>query len=341
MYLHEDEDEFINVILEVSEASGYRADVLEKDYYVTLFLKELSKMQNENGLRAFFKGGTALYKGMKRPKRFSEDIDLTLDISGLNNSQIKRTLKMASQGYVSLPRLKAHKKEKNFRSEALMVYGYSPRVNYEANDRLERFGEIQIEATTFTISEPTEALEVESLIYDNAPENIKNTLEEFHMCRFEVMAISLERMFIDKLFAAEAYVKRSHHEDRTMEASKHIYDLIVLADHGRIKRLFQDEELMEQLLQIQMKEEIGRIHGASGIAPRNFKFFEEIIGNKKMEKGFQTMQDIYVFKDEDKISFHEAVEKISCLKNDLNGNKAWRKAKPPGNNGPSDGHGHR
>ena len=63
-------------------------DIIEKDYYVVMILKMLSEKQS-NGLHAFFKGGTALYKAIKTVNRFSEDIDLSVD-AGENNSQNKR-----------------------------------------------------------------------------------------------------------------------------------------------------------------------------------------------------------------------------------------------------------
>lgn len=47
----------------IHERTGYRADVLEKDYYVVLVLEELAGKQR-NGLKAYFKGGTALYKAL-------------------------------------------------------------------------------------------------------------------------------------------------------------------------------------------------------------------------------------------------------------------------------------
>ena len=49
--------------------------IIEKDYYVTLVLRELAK-QVPNLL---FKGGTSLSKCYKIIDRFSEDIDITLD----------------------------------------------------------------------------------------------------------------------------------------------------------------------------------------------------------------------------------------------------------------------
>lgn len=78
MKLHLDKTAFEFIIDEVASEKHIRRDVLEKDYYVTLLLKELSKKDNQG--YAYFKGGTALYKALKSIRRFSEDIDLTVFI---------------------------------------------------------------------------------------------------------------------------------------------------------------------------------------------------------------------------------------------------------------------
>ena len=88
MNLHEDKLAFLNIINLVHEDSGIRSDILEKDYYVTLLLRELAGKQAE--LPAYFKGGTALYKAQKSIRRFSEDIDLTVCIDNCSKVQFTR-----------------------------------------------------------------------------------------------------------------------------------------------------------------------------------------------------------------------------------------------------------
>ena len=68
MQLHLDPNAFRVLIERIHEETGYRTDVLEKDYYVVLMLKELAKLQDD-GLPAYFKGGTALYKAFKTTNR--------------------------------------------------------------------------------------------------------------------------------------------------------------------------------------------------------------------------------------------------------------------------------
>lgn len=102
MKLHEDKDAFGVLLNSVSEKTGIRLDVLEKDYYLTLLLEELAGKQ-EN-VPAYFKGGTALYKTIGSMKTFSEDIDLTVEIKDCSTSQGKKRLEIAANAYTSLQR---------------------------------------------------------------------------------------------------------------------------------------------------------------------------------------------------------------------------------------------
>lgn len=75
MLLHNDKNLFEQTILQVSQKSGIETGIIEKDYYVTLLLRELTDALPS----MIFKGGTSLSKCHKVIKRFSEDIDITLD----------------------------------------------------------------------------------------------------------------------------------------------------------------------------------------------------------------------------------------------------------------------
>lgn len=69
MKLHLDKDAMSTIIDRISNRVKIRRDILEKDYYVTLILEELSKQPNQG--YAYFKGGTSLYKASHSIRRFS------------------------------------------------------------------------------------------------------------------------------------------------------------------------------------------------------------------------------------------------------------------------------
>ena len=73
MLLHKDREQFEAVLNAVSNELGVPISIVEKDYYVTMILKQLAL--KEPG--CVFKGGTSLSKCHHAINRFSEDIDIT------------------------------------------------------------------------------------------------------------------------------------------------------------------------------------------------------------------------------------------------------------------------
>ena len=99
MKLHQNIEVMKELIEIISARSNVSVEVLEKDYYVTLILKELSEKENQG--YAYFKGGTALYKALKSIRRFSEDIDLTVYVNDCStNSQKQKRLKESVMNYI-------------------------------------------------------------------------------------------------------------------------------------------------------------------------------------------------------------------------------------------------
>jgi len=321
MKLHLDKDAFGVLLEDIHSKTGYRTDVLEKDYYVVLILSELSEMQKD-GLPAYFKGGTALYKALKTTNRFSEDIDLSVDTRGCSRTQSDKRLERATKKYISLPRDSALGRTN--RSEVISVYTYDPTMAYDSTDALQRFGKLKIEATSFTISEPVDTLEVSAMLYDLATAEQKHILETVYDVKpFDIQTITMERIFVDKLFAAEAYVRNSSTEHRAFEAAKHIYDLVVLEQHPRIVSLMAEVALMEHLLDIRLEEEAGRLDGIPGVSPSEFIFFRSASSNKDVRRAYEIMQNQYVLRENDRIEFDIAIEALLRIEQRLFQNFAW------------------
>ena len=74
MELYKNRELFEQIIIKISEEKGINPSIIEKDYYVTIILRELSKRLPN----LVFKGGTSLSKCYDLIKRFSEDIDITV-----------------------------------------------------------------------------------------------------------------------------------------------------------------------------------------------------------------------------------------------------------------------
>lgn len=299
MKLHEDKYSFLNIIGIIHEASGIREDIIEKDYYVTLLLKELSEKQGE--LPAYFKGGTALYKAQKSIRRFSEDIDLTICIDGCSNSQAKKRLEMATKKYKSLPRTMRKDLEDNRNGSITAVYDYVPLVTVDAKDPLQRFGYVKVEGTSFTVSEPFSPLEVEPILYTYATTKEREILrEQFCVEPFSINIIRLERIFADKIFAAEFYFERELYFD----VAKHIYDVSIMLDIAEIKEMLDDNMVFQEMLQYKRLEETRRT--GSDLAEKkfsDFKIFDGLLENGKLKDAYTNMEKNYIFAEKDTLTF--------------------------------------
>lgn len=286
-----------------------------------LILCELAEKQKA-GLPAFFKGGTALYKALKTTNRFSEDIDLSVDTRGCSRSQNDKRLELAAKKYTSLDRDVSSGRTN--RSEVISIFTYDPITAYDANDALQRFGKLKIEATSFTISEPTASLEIAPMLYELASENEQKILrEQYDVVPFSIMTIAMERIFIDKLFAAEAYVRRSGEPQRAFEAAKHIYDLAVMIRQPSIQHLLVSDTMIKKLLDIRIEEESGRLDGIPGVMPKEFIFFDTAAGNDEIRKAYAVMQAQYVLRPENRIEYDTAMNTLKEICEKLMQNRAW------------------
>ena len=328
MELHKQHEEFSQFINDVSNRSGIRADVLEKDYYVTLFLHELSEMQ-QHGAKAYFKGGTALYKALKNPIRFSEDIDLSVDVSDLQScTQRDKALKQVSKRYSSLELDRS--KGYTYQQAIEAVYDYEPQVAAELSDELERYGTVKVEATSFNISEPTSSIEVSYMLYDFATEEQKSILkDQFDMGPFNVASLSLERIFIDKVFAAENYTRRSGDPSRAADAAKHLFDIHVMSKLPQIEQIVIDEERLYDLLDICLREEVRRRGGLDRVAPCDFMFFDEAFRNDNIIAAYPRMLNRYVYNEAYAAPFEEVEASVKQVRKRLFSNPAWFAAQPP------------
>ena len=92
MNLHHDKEAFEELLIGAANELAIPANIIEKDYYVTIALKSLSEKLGD----MVFKGGTSLTKCYQLLDRFSEDIDISYTAeSGIPGEARKRQLKNA------------------------------------------------------------------------------------------------------------------------------------------------------------------------------------------------------------------------------------------------------
>lgn len=87
--LHNEKELFEQAVLKTAEYFGYAPAIVEKDYYVTLFLKKIFEKENN----IVFKDGTSLSKCYGLIDRFSEDIDLGVYSEGHPTEGVRKSIK--------------------------------------------------------------------------------------------------------------------------------------------------------------------------------------------------------------------------------------------------------
>lgn len=238
--LHNNKELFEQAVLKTAEYMNIDAGIVEKDYYVTLMLKEIASTVPA----LVFKGGTSLSKCHKIINRFSEDIDLTVE-------------------YDTKPTESKRKKLKKSIVAAIEKYGFelaNPdeiRSRREFNKYIVNYpseviqsglkNHLQIETMIKIKAYPNERMEASSLVYEYlSAEGFDDIIKEHGLEPFVLKVQSAERTFIDKIFALADY----YMSGRIKEHSRHIYDICKLMGkvelNKELKALFERVRLERQ-----------------------------------------------------------------------------------------------
>ena len=231
--LHDDGGLFRQAVLFASEVLGIESGIVEKDYYVTMFLRALSAKLPT----LVFKGGTSLSKCCKLIQRFSEDIDLNLEGEKRPSEGQRRHLKesivstIEEFGFA----LRDPDRVMSRRDYNRYVIDFPSAFDFAALKPV-----LIVEISVFLRAYPSRKMEAASLVYDCLKREGRNDLiERYALEPFALNVQAVERTFLDKLFALGDYCLAG----KVMEHSRHLYDLYklsaVVAIDEPLKALFK------------------------------------------------------------------------------------------------------
>lgn len=216
-WLHEDRDNFFDGINLAAEKYGILPTVVEKDYYVTVILRELSKRLDY----VVFKGGTSLSKCHKVIKRFSEDIDITIDrkLSQGQMKKLKEAIKAtADELGLRIPNIDSTRSRRSYNCYKLEYDS----VLSEKDEVVK--SEVLLETSFAEVSFPTVLLSVHSYVGDMLLDEAPDKVEEYQLDPFDMKVQDIDRTLADKVFAICDY----HLQDKVKKHSRHIYDIYKL-----------------------------------------------------------------------------------------------------------------
>lgn len=216
--LHNDRELFEQLILRTSESLGIKAEIIEKDYYVTLFLKELVSVSPD----IIFKGGTSLSKCYHLIDRFSEDIDLNIETETKPSESRRKHLKSSIVSVIDKLGFTLTNPEnvKSRRDYNRYIIDYPSVLGASYLKEM-----LIVETAVYQRAYPTVRKTAGSLIYDFLSANgFDDFIRQYSLESFELNVQSAERTMIDKLYALADYYLAG----TTAEHSRHIYDIYKL-----------------------------------------------------------------------------------------------------------------
>ena len=257
-----------------------------------MILRELSKRAPE----CVFKGGISLSKCHHIIDRFSEDIDITFsnDLGRGARRRFKENvvIKISEELEMPIPDVDVIWSKADYQC---YIFKYFPIDGYVSESM---FPGVKMEVVLMSKAFPTEKILVDSYIYQFLMKDNMDIVEEYGLKPFEMNVQSLERTFIDKVFAICDY----YLEDDIKFHSRHIFDIYMLLP----KMNFNDE--FEQLIKEvrEHRRQIGRCpSSASDVNIRSL--LVQIVENRVYEADYE---DITEYFQKTKIEYTEAIKAI-------------------------------
>ena len=255
MILHKKANEFAHAIRKTSDSLGIRDDYIEKDYWITFALRNLSlsKFKHE----VIFKGGTSLSKSFDVIKRFSEDIDIVLAKEPMNKSRKKKMFQDIEETLMACPL----KKDKRYTNEGGSDYR---RKQYRYPKKMENSRKLNSLTIANTLlleingfARPSSGIRktIESYIAKYVRDYDKAFIAEYGLESFEVNTLSMENTLAEKILCLS---RLSIEDDKSFsnlkDKNRHFYDIHMLLKEPTIKKIINDVEF-ENLLNDAMEND--------------------------------------------------------------------------------------
>lgn len=294
MVLHKDKKSFDIAIRAASRHFNVSPAIIEKDYYVTLVLRELAKQVPD----LLFKGGTSLSKCYKIIDRFSEDIDITLDSE--HQSQGKRkNLKYTIVEICSNLGLNLLNENETRSRRDYNCY----KIDYCARHSLSGLNPQLLVETVFIVKAfPDEIKQASSMIYDylKAVGN-DEAIAQYELEPFDIRVQTLDRTLVDKVFAVCDYML----DNKTERQSRHIYDLSRLLTLVKL-----DDNLKDLIKEVREDRKLGtKCYSAQdGVSVPNL--LRQMIDTEFFKKDYEDSTEKLLSKP---VTYEEAIKAIEMI----------------------------
>ena len=272
-------------IIETVSAEIKKSELMiEKDTIQSMFLFELSKIE----LPYVFKGGTSLSKAYNLIDRFSEDIDLSMNRK-LTQSERKTTkeqlIKIAESLGMKLLNPDQVKSRHDY-NKYVFVYDsiFSPMPM-----------EIIIETSFYQNVYPIEKHNIGSFVGNFCKNNDITIPVPFEAANVAMNVQSLERTFVDKVFAiCDYYIQDMQDRD-----SRHLYDICKLLPEIKL-----DKELSYLIDVVRDDRMISKNNPSAQLKYNIPEMLKEIISSHFYERDYRDVTQKLLY---EKVDYNQAI----------------------------------
>lgn len=223
MNLHSDIKLFSDVLSASSKYFGIKSEFIEKDYWITLLLKNL--VSSKYSEFAVFKGGTSLAKAYRLIDRFSEDLDIAIITSSCNNTyEIKKLIRNIEK-HITI----------NFNE--IYIEGLTSKVSryrravfeYLTIDNTNQNNKVILEINSFANPIPFNKVFIQTMIADFFVQTGNSIfINQFNLQSFEIKTLSIVQTLLEKLASLIRFSYDSQTFDSISSKIRHFYDLYFL-----------------------------------------------------------------------------------------------------------------
>ena len=295
MFLHNDREAFREIVDAASQSLNIPVAIVEKDYYVTLFLKQMLAIQPN----LVFKGGTSLSKCYHLIERFSEDIDLSIFLDNRPTEGQKKTLKQNVLHAADAISLVLSNPDSIRSRRDFNRYEFEFDSLYDS-DYLKQH--LVVETAVFIKVYPVEKKQASSFVHDFLQKNgYPDLIAAYNLHPFDIQTQSLERTLVDKVYAICDYTLSGTQSGH----SRHIYDLYKL-----LTRVELSEELKQLALQVgtDRRDNKNCPSAQEGISVR--QILTQIIADRSFQKDYETITSVLLF---EQIPYETAVTALQII----------------------------
>ena len=293
--LHNNKELFEQIVLNAAAFLKIEPAIIEKDYYVTLFLKEMVKIRPD----IVFKGGTSLSKCYGVIKRFSEDIDLNLAGETKPTEGQRRKLKNDIETVVNRLNFRIINAEDIFSKRDFNRYIIKYPVTLAASYLK---SQIIVETAVFFRTYPDVTLDATNYIYDYLKETGHLELAaEYTLEPFKIIAQSAERTMIDKLYALGDY----YLSGEITEHSRHIYDIYKLSDIVTV-----NDELRKLAADVRKERQTHKTCLSAQEGINLNKLLLELLDNEAFKADYESITESLLFEDVDYDTAAKGIKRV-------------------------------